>query len=401
MFIRQLKSLNSLITRPINNPGLQARNTRVHGLDILRAAAIILVFFYHYMWFISKEPTFGFLSHIGWVGVDLFFVLSGYLIGHQVFLPIANQQKFSLKIFYSRRLLRTLPPYLFVLGIYFLIPGFKENEVLPSFWKFLTFTQNFGLQQGTAFSQAWSLCVEEQFYLIFPLIALIIPCKKFPQYGWIILVGLLITAIILRCFLWFYCSQYTGQDFHRLYFTKIYYSSFCRFDELVFGIGIALLRNFHPNIWFKLTQKGNLTLFVGLISSGITFYLLYQNTHSLLMTAIGYPLLGLSFSALTIAALSPDSYLYNLKIPGATTLAAWSYAIYLIHKPIGVIIYSELSKSGFDASNLVTIFTITVGILAIGGWIHVFIESPFLKLRNKINKVRPGSNTNDAMAGVV
>ena len=84
-------------------------SSRVHGLDVLRSLAIILVFMYHYVCFVTHKPTFGFLSDIGWVGVDLFFVLSGYLIGHQMFLPLANHQNFSLKVFYVRRLLRTLP----------------------------------------------------------------------------------------------------------------------------------------------------------------------------------------------------------------------------------------------------------------------------------------------------
>lgn len=157
---------------------------RNHGLDILHATAITLVFMYHYEIFVSRQPTFGFIGDIGWVGVDLFFVLSGYLIGNQVFTFLADQQQFSLKIFYSRRLLRTLPIYLLVLTTYIFIPNFRENLILPSLWKFLTFTQNFNLQAGTAFSHAWSLCVEEQFYLILPIMALIIRNKRSVSYGW-------------------------------------------------------------------------------------------------------------------------------------------------------------------------------------------------------------------------
>ena len=152
---------------------MQIKN-RISGLDTLRAVAIILVLMCHYEIFVSHKPTFGFLGKIGWIGVDLFFVLSGYLISNQIFSSIVNQRVFSLKTFYYRRILRTLPNYLFVLGIYFLIPSFRENEILPPLWKFLTFTQNLNLNVGTAFSHAWSLCIEEQFYLIFPILALLI-----------------------------------------------------------------------------------------------------------------------------------------------------------------------------------------------------------------------------------
>ena len=72
---------------------------RNHGLDTLRALAISLVFMYHYMVFVSGKPTFGWASEVGWVGVDLFFVLSGYLIGNQLFAGVARGEQLSLKAF--------------------------------------------------------------------------------------------------------------------------------------------------------------------------------------------------------------------------------------------------------------------------------------------------------------
>jgi peptidoglycan/LPS O-acetylase OafA/YrhL len=73
--------------------------SRTNGLDTLRATAITLVFMYHYTAFVSDEPTFGFASVVGWVSVDLFFVLSGYLIANQIFAGIARGQQLSLKHF--------------------------------------------------------------------------------------------------------------------------------------------------------------------------------------------------------------------------------------------------------------------------------------------------------------
>src|ERR1700677_1387259 len=94
--------------------------TRINGLDTLRAAAILLVLMYHYTVVVSGNSTFGLLSDIGWVGVDLFFVLSGYLIGNQIMSAIARGEDFSLKLFFARRLLRTLPNYYVILAIYFI-----------------------------------------------------------------------------------------------------------------------------------------------------------------------------------------------------------------------------------------------------------------------------------------
>ncbi len=89
----------------------QTNNTRLHGLDTLRALAIVLVLIFHYRSVVSNELLFGFITRIGWVGVDLFFVLSGYLIGDQILRAYARKEDFSLRYFYARRLLRTLPNY--------------------------------------------------------------------------------------------------------------------------------------------------------------------------------------------------------------------------------------------------------------------------------------------------
>ena len=144
--------------------------SRNPGLDTLRACAIALVFMYHYEVFVSRASTFGWLGEIGWVGVDLFFVLSGYLIANQLFAGMARGQALSLPRFYARRAFRTLPVFWLVLAFFVLFPAAMGGRPPPPWWRFLTFTQNIGLQPGTAFSHAWSLCVEEQFYLVLPAV---------------------------------------------------------------------------------------------------------------------------------------------------------------------------------------------------------------------------------------
>jgi peptidoglycan/LPS O-acetylase OafA/YrhL len=377
----------------MTNLSVSKKPHRIHGLDVLRSTAIILVFMFHYMLFVSKQPTFGFFSNIGWVGVDLFFVLSGYLIGHQIFSALANQRKFSLKIFYCRRLLRTLPNYLVVLAIYFLIPDFREKAILPPLWRFLTFTQNFDFISGTAFSHAWSLCIEEQFYLILPLLALFIICKKTIRVGWIIVFSVLIAGMIFRSSLWIQYIQNAGENFGPLYSAKIYYSSFCRLDELVLGVTIAMLKNFHKDMWLKITAKGNLLLILSIVGTSITFYMFLHHHYGWFMTTFGYPLLAVSFAGLTLAALSPNSYLYRIRIPGAANLAIWSYAIYLVHKPLTVITFSILSKWGVAASSFITVVATSI-VSIFGGWLlYKFVETPFLKLRDKITVMEKPSKS--------
>ena len=120
--------------------------TRLDGLDTLRAIAIIIVLIYHYKVVVSRENLFGFISSVGWTGVDLFFVLSGYLIGNQVLSAIAKGQEFSLRLFYIRRFLRTLPNYYFVLALYFIFPVALSGTATAPLWSFLTFTQNLDMR---------------------------------------------------------------------------------------------------------------------------------------------------------------------------------------------------------------------------------------------------------------
>lgn len=356
---------------------------RNHGLDTLRSIAIILVFMFHCFSF-SHQLILGTIGRVGWAGVDLFFVLSGYLIGNQIFSAFVNQHRFSLKTFYFRRFLRTLPNYLFVLGLYFLIPIFREQPLITPLWKFLTFTQNFNLSLG-AFSHAWSLCLEEQFYLFLPLIALFIAYKGNIRAGWLLVGFTLLAGIILRSFLWFAYIQHAGDDKFQVYMTTIYYPPFCRLDGLILGVALAMLRNFHQEIWIRMTNKSNWLMIMGLVGCFFTLYPL-DHLFGFVSTTFGYLLRSASFAALTLAALSTDNLLCKTKIPGAMTLATWSYAIYLIHKQLIHITQLVLSHWNIGASSILTI-SMEILITFMGGWLlYTCIETPFLKLRNKLEK---------------
>lgn len=364
------------------------KTDRYHGLDTLRAAAIILVFMFHY-YGASHNPVLGFmLARIGWVGVDLFFVLSGYLIGNQIFSTFIREDQFSLKTFYFRRCLRTLPNYFFILGLYFIIPIFREQPLITPLWKFLTFTQNFDLNFRGAFSHAWSLCIEEQFYFILPLFVLLLTHKNKFWIGWLFICVILFAGIILRSSLWFTYIQHVGENKVPIYMAKIYYPSFCRLDGLVLGVSIALLRNFHKKTWNTLTQKGNWFMLIGLIGCYFTCYPL-PNLFGFAPTSFGYLFRSVSFATLTVAALSSKTLLYRIKIPGALTLSTWSYAIYLTHKQIIHITQSMLSDSAIVKSNILILLLVILFSL-IGGWLlYICVETPFLKLRDKFGKSKP------------
>jgi peptidoglycan/LPS O-acetylase OafA/YrhL len=174
---------------------------RLHGLDHLRTLAITLVFLFHYKILVGGFPDrIADLIQFGWTGVDLFFVLSGFLIASQLFAILQKGQKISLKTFFLKRFFRIMPLFGVVLGIYFCFPAFREKEALPPLWKFLTFTQNFGLnlKDNGTFSHAWSLCVEEHFYLIFPIILISLQCTRFFKKSYWLVIGLGLLGFGLR-----------------------------------------------------------------------------------------------------------------------------------------------------------------------------------------------------------
>lgn len=360
-------------------------NKRLYGLDTLRAIAIIIVLIYHYKVVVSSENIFGFMSQLGWTGVDLFFVLSGYLIGNQILSAFAKGQDFSLKQFYIRRFLRTLPNYYFVLALYFIFPFALSGTATAPLWSFLTFTQNLDLRAGETFTHSWSLCIEEQFYLIFPVIALLIAyAKRSVTLGWVAIIGAMLFAIglrTLRSFNWYEDGQPAIPI--QPFMEHIYYFSLTRFDELLPGVAIALLKNFHPDTYSKILRRGNLLLILGLASVSAMFYVYYHYPYgtSLLVVSVGYSLLAISFAALVLAALSPNSLLHRIRIPGAASIALWSYAIYLIHKPLFLVLKAPLTEAGIEINGWWGV-AIIMAVSVFCGWaLYFFVETPFMKVR--------------------
>jgi peptidoglycan/LPS O-acetylase OafA/YrhL len=361
----------------------------IEGLHTLRAMAIVLVFAYHYMVFVSHVPTFGCVSTVGWTGVDLFFVLSGYLIANQIIVGVRKGKKLSLPAFYGRRLLRTLPNYYAVLGLYLLFPIAMGGGTLPPVWKFLTFTQNYHLQPGTAFSHAWSLCVEEQFYLMLPIGAVLITRAKSPvRMAWCVLCVLTAAGIATRCALWHkYGPEADGGATE--YYRNIYYATVCRADEFLPGVAVALLKNCHCGTWDRLMNRGQILLATGLGCTAVMFYLLLRfyeiedYGYGFAMTGYGYTLMAIAFAILVAAAQSKRCSLHRMKIPGAARLAELSYAIYLTHKPVSIMMQQQLLKHGITASTAVGILLISSTCLAAGWLLNTTVETPFMRLRNK------------------
>lgn len=140
------------------------------GPDLLRGLAILMVMATHMPYDHVPAAFETWWGKYGWFGVDVFFVLSGYLIGSELLRPVRDGEASNLVTFYIKRTFRILPVFWLVLAIYVFWPGLREAPTMAPAWRFVTFTMNWGLDVRVArsFSHAWSLCVEEHFYLILP-----------------------------------------------------------------------------------------------------------------------------------------------------------------------------------------------------------------------------------------
>ena len=359
---------------------------RTAGLDTLRACAIALVFMYHYMVFVSNRATFGWLSTAGWVGVDLFFVLSGYLIADQLLRGVVGGQQLSLWRFYLRRALRTWPAFWVVLAAYFLYPTVMGGKPPPPLWTFLTFTQNLGLQPGTAFSQAWSLCIEEQFYVVLPLALLAALALRLRRWqAWCILGALVAFGMGLRAYLWHSYGSEEGMQVLG-YMSHVYYATLCRFDEFLPGVAVALIRHGHPGLWQRLMDHGQKVLLAGvagcalLLYGALNHYYIDGYGYGFFMTTFGYSLVAMAFALLVVGALSPRTLLHRVQVPGARQLALWSYSIYLTHKPVGNIVGKLAVAWAFPPQ--VTLVTTVLLSLAVGALLYAIVERPFMRLRD-------------------
>jgi peptidoglycan/LPS O-acetylase OafA/YrhL len=362
------------------------KTEKFNGLDHLRALAILLVFFFHYFILSGGEPKWlPDYARFGWTGVDLFFVLSGFLISSQLFLKIKQEKNISYKEFFLKRFFRIIPAYIVVVGIYFIFPIFREKESLPAIWKFLTFTQNFGtnLKDYGTFSHAWSLCVEEHFYFFLPIILIILQTKNLFNKSYWLLVFLFIFGFAIRIYSWnnFYIPKINHENSWLYWYKFIYYPTYNRLDGLLVGVSIAGIYQFLPDFWNKLSKFGNLNIILSLIILTCAYFVCYEQ-QTFYASIFGFPLIAIGYGFLVIGAISPNSFLFKLKSKTTTFIATLSFTIYLTHKGIIHITQNLLENTKAESNLIVLICIVTC---TIGAYlVNLLIEKPFMKLRNRI-----------------
>lgn len=316
---------------------LNKNNRRVIGLDIVRTAAILLVLFRH-AGFLLKENVRGiYLSFIPSLdGVSLFFVLSGFLIGG-ILLKTIRQTSFTmgdLLQFWVRRWFRTLPNYLFVLLLIAGI-GMLLNMNMKGFGiSYFFFTQNLYQYHPPFFSEAWSLSVEEWFYLSFPVLILIMLRLTGVKTRAVIFAATFFLVIPFLLRLVFYLMGVNLGDIEQFYRKIVMF----RIDALMYGVFGAYISMYKKETWIKYRK---LCLWIGLaIIAMLTFAekIGYKNTF---FEAV----IGFNFESVASLLLLPYfSTLKQIRSRYASALFVFtsttSYSMYLLNYSliIGIII---------------------------------------------------------------
>lgn len=361
--------------------------SRLHGLDTLRAFAVLVVVLYHLTIFGELPQALLSVTYYGFMGVDLFFVLSGFLIGRQLLKPYLRGKRPSIREFYLRRAYRILPAYFVVVTLYFLVPAWRDYPQLPSLWKFLTFTMNFGFTFSTrAFSHAWSLCVEEHFYLVLPWLVLLMMRKPSGAKTIWLIAFVAAGGIALR---WWLVLQYPDAVYER-----VYYPTYTRLDGLMAGVCLALVNAFRPGWWNVWMRRGHSLLLAGIACvAAVVWMFRGQDLGSDSGPAkwgviVGFPLLSLGLGLVTASAMSENGWLARVRVPGAEMLATLAFALYLTHKPVAHFVMLHVPRIA-EPHGPGSWLMYAVVCLSAAMALHVVVERPALWLRDRALRENP------------
>lgn len=350
------------------------------GLDALRVFAILGVIGRHYP-HTDAPAWFDALTRFGWVGVDLFFVLSGFLIGRQLLEPVARGELPRWSTFYLRRAFRIFPSYWVVLAIYALAPWARRGAEMAPLWRFLSFTENLG-SDGGAFGIAWSLCVEEQFYLVLPLLVLALHRVANARRLTLLALGLIAVGMALRAGFWWahLATPPEGASLNPIYWKWIYWPTWNRMDGLLAGVVLALVNVFRPEWWAR-WQRFPVWSVVLAGALLLPAWALCASNKTLWGCVLLFPLLAAGFASLVVFATTGLGTRTLGRIPGARWFASVTYCVYLTHGFVMGAVLDVMKGRGLGPFHPLTVLAVIACLLAISTGLHLMVERPFLRLR--------------------
>ncbi len=348
----------------------EKEDSELKFLNGLRGIAILMVMSFHLF-------NFHFLFRAGWLGVNLFFVLSGFLITNILLKVKLNYE--NIKKFVIRRMLRIFPVYYMMLFIVFVLGNKYFSQTLPNFDKLLsnqlyfwTYLQNYfyiynSNEISSFLNHLWSLSIEEHYYLIWPFFI-----KWFEKH-----LNFLIAAIVAVFLLRFFSSNETAS----------YVATHLRVDGLLLGSTIAISIKQYNGITFQLWKK-----IIGLMVLAMIAILIIDpsiSPVSNIYTQYGYSVFEIISALLIYGLLQFNDKLKTVKDFLEQKIfiffGKYSYGLYLIHWPIYI-----WAKYNVDVQESI-VFSISRSILVMGLSLilavlsYEFFESRFIALKSKFS----------------
>ena len=343
---------------------------RNFGLDVARATAACLVLSIHLVGNLFRFDM-GPAWYLAYLGVDIFFVLSGFLIGNILIQSIdrssGNLSLENLKKFYIRRWLRTVPLYYFILALNFFV-GYLCFHNTESFnYKFLFWMQNMTNGPPRFFGEAWSLAIEEWFYLVYPLgmILFLACCKRISSYPRILLaytVLFLVAGNLLRI------SHY--KDMYQEYNVLI-----CRIDAIGYGVLLAVLDKFFLTRFFR--RQYRLCGMAGMLLLLASIYI-FLAKHPVLPYLLYYPLAGIGISGVLVYLKQERFNVAPVLRRVVSKLSKISYSIYLNNLLVTYLVMAYLPANPFVQLAVALLMVLVVSHLT-----FYLIELNFMELRDR------------------
>ncbi len=329
-------------------------NERVRELDGVRGIAIFVVVAFHLLkradYFTNNEVLhfISRLSSIGWVGVDIFFVLSGFLITSILLKTKAEKNYF--KNFYIRRALRIFPLYfVFIAIILILIPKLDPDftpEVPRALPFLLLYQQNWlmlfsKIPLTTYLAVTWSLAIEEQFYLIWPAVVYFTKKETLVKLS----IGVILCSILARLLGVLFWDDMSAVS------TFFYYNTFTRFEQLVLGglLAVAFTEPFWVQRLKNIAVPAFWAAFAAFLALSFTAYPhMVPLDENIWLILGGYTLVAVFSAALvTILMTHPETSMFRrvFQNKGLIFFGKYSYSIYLLHVPVILILLDVLWRT--------------------------------------------------------
>ena len=355
---------------------------RVFGLDFLRALAVMMVLGAHVIFlFWPITHNYEVWELVGHLGVELFFVLSGFLIGG-ILAKLAARPHFPLRNFWTRRWLRTLPNYYLFLLIDLFLARWTDHA-WPDAWRYVVFMQNFAWTQPVFFIESWSLSVEEIFYFLAPLLVMLFRKNIAQRINPIALVTIAIVVLTaIRC--GYVLMQNPAWNL------SVRMVAGVRLDAIAYGVLAILFCRRKNGVPRRVAQWLLAAGLLGLAISIVIHLSVSRDTSFFARTGL-FSLKSASLAALLpMAALWTRSNLAPAIEMGVRSLARWSYSLYLCQLAVLRVMFGlGAGKGNSFAVCLLQAICFVVLSIVVSAIVYRYFEAPILNLRDRWTRPDP------------